>query len=146
MPHPASTTTTALAAALATLLAFSAPGTAQTTPEVGEAGAVAVPNAIPRESPDPRSDQPGHSQMLSPEEEQQIGRILATSGAPIDRAGIGDIRPGAVIPRTTVMKPIPPEVAEIAPGYAGYEFVALGGQICVVDPQTLVIIAVFPAA
>lgn len=109
-------------------------------------GAGSTQTADPSPYPDPRSDQAGHSQMLTPEEEQEIARLLTAKGVPADTTGIEEVRPGAIIPRPTTLRPIPAEVAEIAPGYADYSFVAIKGQICIVDPQTLVIIAVLPAA
>lgn len=109
-------------------------------------GAGSTQTTAPGPSPDPRSDQPGHSQMLTPEEEQEIARILTATGVPADTTGIEEVRPGAVIPRTTTLRPIPAEVVDIAPGYADYAVVGIKGRICIVDPQTLVIIAVLPAA
>ncbi|MFM9858426.1 DUF1236 domain-containing protein [Pseudoxanthobacter sp. M-2] len=140
--------TTTLMAALAALALATAPATAQNAGDPTDAGrgTGSTQTDATSPAPDPRSDQPGRSQMLAPEEMEQIARILLADGAPIESTGIDDVRPGAVIPRTTVMRPVPAEVVEIAPGYAGYSFVALQGQICIVDPQTLVIIAVLPAA
>jgi|GEM_PF-5643502 hypothetical protein len=140
--------TPTLVAALAALAVATAPAAAQNPSDPTDAGrgAGSTQTDAPGPSPDPRSDQPGRSQMLTPEQEQDIARILVAGGAPTDTTGIEDVRPGAIIPRTTVMKPVPAAVVEIAPGFADYSYVGLGGQICIVDPQTLVIIAVFPAA
>ncbi len=140
--------TTTLMAALAALALATAPAPAQNAGDPTDAGrgTGSTQTDATSPAPDPRSDQPGRSQMLAPEEMEQIARILLADGAPIESTGIDDVRPGAVIPRTTVMRPVPAEVVEIAPGYADYSFVALQGQICIVDPQTLVIIAVLPAA
>ena len=140
--------TTTLMAALAALAVATAPAVAQNAGDPTDAGrgAGSTQTDAAGPSPDPRSDQPGRSQMLAPEEMEQIARILLADGAPIESTGIDDVRPGAVIPRTTVMRPVPAGVVEIAPGYADYSYVALEGQICIVDPQTLVIIAVLPAA
>lgn len=140
--------TPTLAAALAAFALTTAPATAQTAGDPTDAGrgAGSTQTDATGPAPDPRSDQPGRSQMLAPEEMQEIARILLADGAPIEATGIDDVRLGAVIPRTTVMRPVPAGVVEIAPGYADYSYVALQGQICIVDPQTLVIIAVLPAA
>ncbi len=141
------TNTLAAAAAAAALALVAAPAVGQNPDDPTDAGGAAGPaHTSTILTPDPRSDQPGRSQMLAPEEMEQIARILLADGAPIETTGIDDVRPGAVIPRTTVMRPVPAGVVEIAPGYADYSFVALQGQICIVDPQTLVIIAVLPAA
>jgi hypothetical protein len=144
--------TSAIALAAAVILAGGGAG-AQTSadPAAGDPtdagrGAGSTQTAAPGPSPDPRSDQPGRAQMLTPEQQQAIARILTADGVPADATGIEEVRPGAVIPRTTTLRPVPAKVVEIAPGYADYGFVAIAGQICIVDPQTLVIIAVLPAA
>lgn len=144
------TSAAALAAALVlaggpTLAQTANPPTAGDPTDAGR-GTGSTQTTAPGPSPDPRSDQPGRAQMLTAEEEQRIARLLTAKGVPTDTTGIEEVRPGAIIPRPTTMRPIPAEVAEIAPGYADYAFVALKGQICIVDPQTLVIIAVLPAA
>lgn len=98
----------------------------------------------PSIAPDPRSDAPGRSQMLTDEQQRTIAALLKEEGAPSDDAGLDELKAGAVVPRTTVLRPLPAEVVRIAPGYAGYSYVALQGRICVVDPQTLHVIAVLP--
>jgi hypothetical protein len=138
-------TTASLIAAL--ILAGGTAG-AQTAGDPTDAGrgAGSSQTADPSPYPDPRSDQAGRSQMLTPEEQQEIARLLTAEGVPSDVTGVEEVRPGVVIPRPTAMRPVPAKVVEIAPGYADYAFVAIKGQICIVDPQTLVIIAVLPAA
>jgi hypothetical protein len=126
--------------------AFVLAATASVAAQDAGRGAGSTQSSDPSPFPDPRSDAPGRSQMLSPDEQRTIAGILKQEGAPADDAGLDDLEAGAIIPRTTTLRPLPRDVVDIAPGYADYSYVALKGRICIVDPQTLRIIAVLPAA
>ena len=40
---------------------------------------------------------------------------------------------------------LPPEVVTIVPEYRGFEYVVVGDQLLIVDPNTLEIVAILPA-
>jgi hypothetical protein len=56
-----------------------------------------------------------------------------------------EIRVGARVPRTVRFYPLPVEIVEIVPEYQGYEYVLVGDEILIIDPNTLEIVAVLPA-
>lgn len=52
---------------------------------------------------------------------------------------------GTRVPRTVSFYPLPAEVITIYPAWRGYEFFLVGGEIVVVNPRTLEIVAVLEA-
>jgi len=52
---------------------------------------------------------------------------------------------GTRVPRTVSFHPLPVEVITIYPAWRGYEFFLVGGEIVVVNPRTLEIVAVLEA-
>lgn len=52
---------------------------------------------------------------------------------------------GTRVPRTVSFHPLPAEVITIYPAWRGYEFFLVGGEIVVVNPRTLEIVAVLEA-
>jgi hypothetical protein len=133
-----------LAAALPVLAALTVAGSGSWAQDAGRGGGSTQTDA-PSPEPDPRSDDPGRSQMLSDAELGQIAAILRRSSPPAFEVGVDEMRPGTVVPRKQyAFKPVPAEVIAIAPGYRDYGFAVLDGTLAVVDPQTLVVIAVLP--
>jgi Protein of unknown function (DUF1236) len=55
------------------------------------------------------------------------------------------IRVGARVPRTVRFYPLPVEIVDIVPEYQGYDYVLVGDEILIIDPETLEIVAVLPA-
>jgi hypothetical protein len=55
------------------------------------------------------------------------------------------IKVGARVPRTVRFYPLPIEIVEIVPEYRGYEYVLVGDEILIIDPDTFEIVAVLPA-
>jgi hypothetical protein len=55
------------------------------------------------------------------------------------------IRVGARVPRTVRFYPLPIEIVEFVPEYSGYDYIIVGDEILIIDPNTLEIVAVFPA-
>jgi hypothetical protein len=55
------------------------------------------------------------------------------------------IRVGARVPRTVRFYPLPIEIVEFVPEYRGYDYIIIGDEILIIDPETLEIVAVFPA-
>lgn len=52
---------------------------------------------------------------------------------------------GAEIPRSVHVETLPPEIVEIVPEYRGFDYVMVGDEILIVDPDSLQIVAVIPA-
>ncbi|HLL26819.1 MAG TPA: DUF1236 domain-containing protein [Xanthobacteraceae bacterium] len=56
-----------------------------------------------------------------------------------------EVSVGARVPRTVRFYPLPLEIVEIVPEYRGYDYVLVGDEIVIIDPNTLEIVAVLPA-
>ena len=56
-----------------------------------------------------------------------------------------NIRVGVAVPRTVHVAVLPPEVVTIVPEYRGFEYVLVGDQLLIIDPNTLEIVAILPA-
>jgi hypothetical protein len=52
---------------------------------------------------------------------------------------------GAKIPRDVHISALPPDVATIVPEYRGFEYVVVGDQLLIIDPNTLEIVDILPA-
>jgi len=52
---------------------------------------------------------------------------------------------GVVIPRTVHIQVLPAAIVEIVPEYRGYDYVLVGDEVVIIDPDTLEIVAVIPA-
>jgi hypothetical protein len=51
----------------------------------------------------------------------------------------------APVPRTVHLYPLPTAVIEVHPAWRGYQFILVRDEIVVVDPRTMLIVAVIPA-
>ena len=56
-----------------------------------------------------------------------------------------NIRVGVAVPRTVHVAALPAEVVTIVPEYRGFEYVVVGDQLLIIDPNTLEIVAILPA-
>ena len=56
-----------------------------------------------------------------------------------------NIRVGVAVPRTVHVAVLPPEVVTIVPEYRGFEYVVVGDQLLIIDPNTMEIVAILPA-
>jgi hypothetical protein len=56
-----------------------------------------------------------------------------------------DISIRAPVPRTVTLHPLPAAVVEVHPAWRGYRFILVRDEIVVVDPGTMLIVAVIPA-
>jgi hypothetical protein len=56
-----------------------------------------------------------------------------------------NIRIGVAVPRTVHVAVLPAEVVTIVPEYRGFEYVVVGDQLLIIDPNTLEIVAILPA-
>jgi hypothetical protein len=52
---------------------------------------------------------------------------------------------GARVPKDIHVSVLPPEVVTIVPEYRGFEYVLVGDQLLIIDPDTLEIVAILPA-
>ena len=64
--------------------------------------------------------------------------------APVEHVNFS-IRVGTRVPRDITFHPLPTEVVTIYPEWRGYEFILVGDQVVVIDPQSFEIVAVLDA-
>jgi hypothetical protein len=85
------------------------------------------------------------SVQLSSEQRTKIHATLSNKRAERVTNVNFEIRVGARVPRTVRFYPLPVEIVEIVPEYQGYDYVLVGDEILIIDPETLEIVAVLPA-
>jgi hypothetical protein len=85
------------------------------------------------------------SVQLSSEQRTKIHVTLANQRAERITNANFTIQVGARVPRTVRFYPLPVEIVEIVPEYQGYDYVLVGDEILIIDPETLEIVAVLPA-
>jgi hypothetical protein len=90
--------------------------------------------------------QAGGGAKLSTDQRTRITTVIRNEHvAPINNPGFSVVV-GSRVPRERVsLRALPSEVVTIYPEWRGYEFFMTRGEIIVVDPQTLEIVAVLPA-
>lgn len=89
--------------------------------------------------------QAGAGAKLSTEQRTRITTVIRDQHiAPTTNVNFS-IAVGTRVPRTVSFHPLPTEVVTIYPEWRGYEFILVNGQIVVVDPRTLEIVAVLEA-
>lgn len=88
----------------------------------------------------------GASVQLSQDQRTKIRGVIVgdRSVARVDHADF-NIRVGVAVPRTVHVAPLPAEVVTIVPEYRGFEYVVVGDQLLIIDPNTLEIVAILPA-
>jgi hypothetical protein len=81
--------------------------------------------------------------------QDQRSRIKDVVGGGRDVARVDsvnfNIRVGVAVPRTVHIAVLPAEVVTIVPEYRGFEYVLVGDQLLIIDPNTLEIVAILPA-
>ena len=55
------------------------------------------------------------------------------------------LREGVRIPHSVHLYPLPGDIVSLVPAYRDYEYVLVGDNIVIVDPDTYEIVAVIPA-
>jgi hypothetical protein len=88
----------------------------------------------------------GASVQLSQDQRTRIKDVVV-GGRNVARADNVNfnIRVGVAVPRTIHVAVLPPEVVTIVPEYRGFEYVVVGDQLLIIDPNTLEIVAILPA-
>ncbi|WP_273289012.1 MULTISPECIES: DUF1236 domain-containing protein [Methylorubrum] len=55
------------------------------------------------------------------------------------------VRVGTAIPRSVSLHPLPPAILTLVPAYRGLQFILVGDDIVIIDPDTYEIVDVIPA-
>lgn len=93
----------------------------------------------------PPTQKPDAAPKISSEQEGKIRSSIRN--AKVDHVAKIDVplRVGAEVPRNLHFYPMPKEVAEIAPEYAGYFYVVAAEKIVLIDPLSYRVVAILPA-
>lgn len=86
----------------------------------------------------------GHVQVTQQQKTQIHERLAHTRVERIEHPQFS-VRVGAEVPRSVHVEVLPPEIVEVVPEYEGYDYVMVGDEILIVDPDSLQIVAVIPA-
>ncbi|WP_456016678.1 DUF1236 domain-containing protein [Methylorubrum populi] len=52
---------------------------------------------------------------------------------------------GTAIPRSVSLHPLPPAILSVVPAYRGLQFILVGDDIVIIDPDTYEIVDIIPA-
>ncbi len=88
----------------------------------------------------------GASVQLSQEQRSRIGAVIGKStSARVSTNANFSVSVGATVPRSVHVEVLPEDVVEIVPQYEGFDYVMVGDQILIIDPDSLEIVAVIDA-
>jgi hypothetical protein len=97
------------------------------------------------ESDSKTTGQAGAGAKLSTEQRTKITSVIHEQRVQPETNINFHISVGTHVPRSVHFHPLPAEIVTIYPDWRGYEFFLVRGQIVVVDPRTLAIVAVLEA-
>ena len=88
----------------------------------------------------------GASVQLSQDQRTKIKDVIVRDRnvARVNSASFS-VSVGARVPRDVHVSVLPPEVVSIVPEYRGFEYVLVGDQLLIIDPDTMEIVAILPA-
>jgi hypothetical protein len=88
----------------------------------------------------------GASVALSRDQRSKIGATIRKHPSARVTADVNfNISVGATVPRSVHVVAVPEDVVEIVPQYEGYDYIVVGEQVLIVDPNTMEIVAVIEA-
>jgi len=87
----------------------------------------------------------GASVQLSQTQRSRIGAIIGHNTTARAASNVHfDVAVGSVVPHDVKIEVLPENVVEIVPEYQGYDYIIVGDNILIIDPDTLQIVAVIP--
>jgi hypothetical protein len=88
----------------------------------------------------------GANVQLSQDQRTKITNVVVRDRnvARVDSVNF-NIRVGVAVPRTVHVAVLPAEVVTLVPEYRGFEYVVVGDQLLIIDPDTMEIVAILPA-
>jgi Protein of unknown function (DUF1236) len=88
----------------------------------------------------------GASVQLSQDQRSRIGAVIGKSSSARVSTNVNfNVSVGATVPRSVHVEVVPADVVEIVPQYEGFDYVVVGDQILIIDPDSLEIVAVIEA-
>jgi hypothetical protein len=90
--------------------------------------------------------QRGGSVQLSQDQRTKIHAVIGKGNAPRVSSDVNiSVSIGATLPSNVHVEVLPEDVVEVVPQYEGFEYVLLGDEILIIDPDNLAIVAIVPA-
>jgi Protein of unknown function (DUF1236) len=87
----------------------------------------------------------GASVQLSQDQRSRIGAVIGKSSSARVSTNIHfNVAVGVRVPRDVHVEILPEDIVQIVPEYEGYDYVLVGDNILIIDPDTLEIVAVIP--
>jgi hypothetical protein len=87
----------------------------------------------------------GASVQLSQNQRTKIQAVIGKSSAARVRTNANfDVAVGVAVPRSVHVEVLPEDIVQIVPEYEGYDYVIVGDNILIIDPDSLEIVAVIP--
>lgn len=88
----------------------------------------------------------GASVRLSQEQRTRIAAIVGKGHVAHTSNNVNfSVTVGAAVPRSVHVEVLPRDIVEVVPQYEGFDYVLVGDQILIVDPDTMEIVAIVPA-
>lgn len=88
----------------------------------------------------------GASVQLSQDQRSRIGSVIGkTSSTRASTNASFNVAVGDTVPRDVHVEVLPEDVVQIVPQYEGFEYIVVGDQILIVDPDSMEIVAVIEA-
>jgi len=87
----------------------------------------------------------GKSVQLSETQRTQIKSVVGKGRnfARVDNVNFS-INVGVAVPRTVHFEVLPADIVEVVPEYRGFDYVVVGDQLLIIDPNTMLIVDVLP--
>jgi hypothetical protein len=87
----------------------------------------------------------GKSVQLSETQRSQVKDIVVKDRnvARVDNVNFS-VNIGVAVPRTVHVEVLPTDIVEIVPEYRGFDYVIVGNQLLIIDPNTMLIVEVLP--
>jgi hypothetical protein len=92
-----------------------------------------------------RSGRSVGSTTLSPDQKTRLHEVI--TGENVQRVNHADfaLSVGTRVPNTVTFYDVPDTIVDILPQYRGFEYIVVGDELVIVDPDTLEIVAIVPA-
>jgi hypothetical protein len=87
----------------------------------------------------------GGSVQISQDQRTKIRGIIGSGGGARIANVNFSVSVGAMVPRSVHIEVLPEDVVEIVPQYQGFDYIVVGDEILIVDPNTLAIVDIIPA-
>jgi hypothetical protein len=88
----------------------------------------------------------GKSVELSQDQRTRISAIVGKGHAAHAANNVHfSVTVGAMVPRSVHVEVLPSDIVAIVPQYEGFDYIVVGDEILIVDPDTMEIVAVIPA-